>query len=254
MTEYRIMTLNMLTDTLYSYGDSRFSRRIHAINEMIKTNSPDLIGIQEMTENMLPYMDTIFEDYAMIGEKRHSRFLNEYSSILYKKDRFILLKQNTFWLSQTPDQKGSKFFFSQFPRITTFAVFKDDKNNQAFSFFNTHLDHIFTFVRNTQAQVLRNLIMKHSEGVFTAVTGDFNAVPDSEPLRIVCSTGLKDTSDISLGSTLRGPIGSRVNGNKPIDHILLSDHINKYTLTKLDQKYSNIWPGDHYPLMIAFEL
>ena len=237
MTEYRIMTLNMLTDTLYSYGDSRFSRRIHAINEMIRANDPDLIGVQEMTENMLPYMDTIFEDYAMIGEKRHSRFLNEY-----------------FWLSQTPDQKGSKFFFSQFPRITTFAVFKDDKNNQAFSFFNTHLDHIFTFVRNTQAQVLRNLIMKHSEGVFTAVTGDFNAVPDSEPLRIVCSTGLKDTSDISIGSTLRGPIGSRANGNKPIDHILISDHINKYTLTKLDQKYSNIWPGDHYPLMIAFEL
>ena len=74
------------------------------------------------------------------------------------------------------------------------------------------------------------------------------------PLRILCSMGLKDTSDNSLGSTFRGKIGSALVGNKPIDHILISDHIHAYTLTKLDQKYSGIWVSDHYPLMIEFEI
>lgn len=244
----------MLTDGLYNFGENRFSCRIRAINEMIRTNDPDLIGLQELTPNMFPYMDVIFEDYAVFGEGRHSLIADEYSSILYKRDRFSVLKGNTFWLSPLPHKKGSKFSLSQFPRITTFALFKDQKSGEVFSFFNTHLDQNFPFIRNRQAQVLRDLILKNREGSFTVVTGDFNAVPDSEPLRIVCSAGLKDTSDNSLGSTLRGRIGAAIQKNRPIDHILISSFIDSYRLTKLDRKYSGIWPSDHFPLLIEFDL
>ena len=244
----------MLTDTLYSFGDSRFSCRIKAINEMIRTHKPDLIGVQELTPRMFGYLDTIFEDYGMIGEDRHSAVCTEYAAVFYRKDRFTVLKQNTFWLSPFPEIKGSKYAFSQFPRITVYALFKDAESKEEFTFFNTHLDQVFPFVRKRQAAVLRDLIVKYREGSFAAVTGDFNAVPDSGPLRIVCSAGLKDTSKDSLGSTLRGRIGSAIQRNRPIDHILISEYIESYRLVKLDRKYSGYWVSDHFPLMIEFHV
>ena len=254
MNSYRIMTLNMLTDSIYSFGKSRFSRRVKAINEMISVHAPDLVGVQELTPGMFRYLDTIFEDYALIGKQRHSVILDEYSAILYKKERFTVLKQDTFWLGPSPSQKGSRFTLSQFPRITTFALLCDRESGETFSFFNTHLDQNFSFIRNEQAQVLRDLVLRNQDGVFTVVTGDFNAIPDSEPLRIICSAGLKDTSDNALGSTLRGKIGSAIQKNRPIDHILISDRIESYSLTKIDGKYSGNWISDHYPLMIEIKV
>ena len=254
MNTYRIMTLNMLTDGIYSYGDSRFSCRIQAINEMIRVQDPDLIGVQELTGNMFRYMDTVFSQYAMAGEGRHSRFADEYSAILYRKDRFEVVKEKTLWLSDTPYEKGSRYMLSMFPRITTFALLRDIENGCTFSFFNTHLDQVFPGVRRRQAEVLRSLVLENKSGLFTAVTGDFNDVPGSETLMRICSAGLKDTSGIELGSTLRGRIGSMIQHNLPIDHILLSNEINAYQLEKIDKKYSGYWPSDHYPLIIEFSI
>lgn len=254
MSTYRIMTLNMQTDRLYSFGDSRFSFRIQAINEMIRMQNPDLIGVQELTENMFSYLDTVFSRYAMVGEGRHSRFADEYSAILYRKDRFEVLEEQTFWLSDTPLKKGSRYRLSQFPRITTFALFRDLENGYTFSLFNTHLDHLFPGVRRRQAEVLRSLIIENQSGLFTAVTGDFNDVPGSGPLMRICSAGLNDTSDNKLCSTLRGKLGSMIQHNLPIDHILLNKWIDAYQLTKIDKKYSGYWPSDHYPLIIEFNI
>lgn len=249
MTGLRIMTLNMLTDSLYSYGDSRFSVRIKAIEEMIRVNAPDVIGLQELTDRMLPLMTGILADYALTGESRGSRINNEYSAILYRRDRFSLLKEQTYWLSRTPLKKGSRMFGSQFPRICSCAVLKDGSTEETFTVFNTHLDLNFPRVRHQQAMVLRDLIRSGQSGSFTAVTGDFNDVTGSLTLRLVCEAGLIDTSDPVLGSTLRGRIGSWLHKNRPIDHILLSRHISDYKITKIDTPFKGYWPSDHYPLL-----
>ena len=254
MTAYKIMTLNMLTDVIYSFGDDRFSRRIIGMNEMIRTHHPDLIGVQELTGKMFRYMDEIFNEYELIGENRHSRILNEYSAILYKKDKFDVLENDTYWLSPEPKAKGSRFRLSQFPRIVTYALLKDKETGETFTFFNTHLDQTFNSVRKKQAEVLRGIILDKQKGKFTAVTGDFNALSDSDPLRVLCDAGLKDTAMDSLGSTLRGKIGSAIQRNRPIDHILISEHIEAYKLIKIDQKYDGYWVSDHYPLMIEMEI
>ena len=56
MSDLKVMTLNILNNKLYGYGNSRFKRRIEAIREMIGETQPDLIGIQELTAEMLPVM------------------------------------------------------------------------------------------------------------------------------------------------------------------------------------------------------
>jgi len=253
MTLLRIMTLNILTDGLYNYGDSRFTLRAEALKEMIHAENPDLIGVQELTEKMKPRLSSVFETYEITGDSRGSLLTDEYSSILFKKDRFELLDSGTFWLSDQPHKRGSKHLFSQFPRIVTFVHLKDNESGTDFSMYNTHLDHNFPPVRTKQAGILYSIILDTHEGQFTAVTGDFNAVPGSLALQEACGSELYDLCDDSLGSTLKGKIGSAIQHNKPIDHILLSRHIKAKSLKKLDGKYAGIYPSDHYPLIAEIE-
>ena len=48
MSVYKFMSMNMLTDVLYNYGDSRFKCRAEAIHEMLRQTKPDVIGVQEL--------------------------------------------------------------------------------------------------------------------------------------------------------------------------------------------------------------
>lgn len=249
MKHYRIMTLNILNNRVFGYGKMRFERRIAAIEEMIRETEPDLIGVQELTKGMMPLMKPIFETYGMCGESRHSRINNEYTVILYRKEKFELIREQTYWLSDTPELPGSRVSMSQFPRTVSFALLKDRSSDTELSFFCTHLDLNFASVRRRQAQVLRNLILEHHRGSFTVVCGDFNDVKNSDALCAVYEAGLRDTSDDSLGSTLRERGGSARYHNRPIDHILISDEIKEYAVTKIDGKYGGCAPSDHYPLL-----
>lgn len=251
MSVYKFMSMNMLTDGLYNYGDSRFKCRVEAIHEMLRQTKPDVIGVQELTDAMKPYMYDILKKYQLAGESRDSMFNDEYSAILFCNDRFTLLDQGTFWLSSTPKKKGSKLPLSQFPRIVTYVHLYDKTEQKDFTFFNTHLDHNLKSVRIRQAEILIDLIEKYQKGSFTVVTGDFNAPLKDLPADLIQKNHLKDTVDPSIGSTLRGKIGTFFQKNLPIDHILVSDHMKLIELQKLDQKYAGYYPSDHYPLIAA---
>ncbi len=253
MTNCRLMSLNMLTDGLYNFGDSRFKIRIKALRQMLRETEPDLIGTQELTERMKPYLEKELETYGMTGDGRGSVFSDEYSAILYRKDRYELLNSATFWLSDTPGKAGSRFFLSQFPRIVTMAYLREKESGKVISFYNTHLDHNFASVRIKQAAVLAEIIRRTKKGTAVFVSGDFNDVPDSEPLKQLGVLGLHDLADERIGSTLRGKIGSAVHKQEPIDHILVSCDPGKCSVEKLDRKFAGYHPTDHYPLLADIE-
>ena len=249
---YKVMTLNMLTDGVYHYGKNRFPFRVIAIKQMLREYKPDLIGVQELTENMKRLFAPILEEYGMAGEKRGSFMSNEYSAILYRKDRFELLETRTYWLSETPDVKGSKIAYAPFPRIVTYALFKDKRNGTVFSMFNTHLEEALPSVRHRQAAILHSLLCEKQSGAFSFVTGDFNDTPGSETLSYIKAAGYEDTSESLNATTLRSRIGSAIFNHLPIDHILISPEITEWTLKRITKTYSGFCPSDHYPLYMEF--
>ena len=249
MTDYRIMTLNLFNNYGWSKNDTAFSQRVNAIETMLDETEPDLIGVQELTDRMMVHMDEIRKTFDITGESRHSILNNEKTAILYRKDRFDLIRSETFWLSDTPYEKGSRIIGSQFPRIVTFALLKDRENDELISFFNTHLDLNLSYVRHRQAQILRDLIFENRRGWITVVTGDFNDTADSDTVTTVCAAGLKPLSQNVEGPTLRGMIGKKRYHQKAIDHILTDSWIEEASVRKIEDVYSGIWPSDHYPLL-----
>ena len=251
---YSVMSLNLLTSGARLPGNPAFTKRITAIQEMIQQYHPDIIGVQELTKFMFPYLSEIQTTYAIFGKSRHAFVGDEYSSILYNKNRFELLDGNTFWLSPDINKPGSKFLFSQFPRIVTYIYLKDKYTQTTFSVFNTHLDANFDFVRAKQILALTKIIHKNQKGKFTIVTGDFNCTCDSKALLCMQKTKLSDLIERKFGTTLRGSIGSYRFHHLPIDHIFVSESIKPITVTKITNSYNNIFPTDHYPVYAKFSI
>lgn len=249
MHEYIVMSLNLLTDHAPSFLYTPFSKRIKAIQEMIRNYDPDMIGLQELTPSMFPDLSVLFQTYGIFGDSRHSLIGNEYCSILYKKDRFELVGGKTLWLSPTPELPRSKFLKSQFPRIVTYAYLKDETTDEIFTVFNTHLDSNFASIRSLQAEVLASIIVEREKGDFSILTGDFNSTSKEDALSILYKTGMKDLVEDRIGSTLRGKLGSLRMHELPIDHVFVSRNITVTNVKKITDSYEGIYPSDHYPVI-----
>lgn len=246
---FKIMSLNLLTSGARLPGNPPFSIRIHAIQSMLQEYDPDIIGVQELTSGMFQYMSNILERYEIFGDSRHSLVSNEYSSILFKKDRYTFLDGKTLWLSREEEKKGSKYPLSQFPRIVTYVYLKDNKTNQTLTVFNTHLDANFPFVRTQQSKVLSKIILKYQKGDYTLLCGDFNCTRLSAAFLLLNRTHLRDLIDDSFGSTFRGDVGSMRYHHLPIDHILVSDNLSVQTVVKITYPYDSVYPTDHFPVI-----
>ena len=255
MAVYKIMSMNILTDKLFSYGHSPFNDRIKAINELVRIADPDVIGIQEVTDTMKPLMIDLFRKYRMVGISRGSVFADEYSALLVKADTFEVRDSGTLWLSETPEIRRSKVAFSQFPRITSYAVLYDIYTDQAFTVFCTHLDVNFPAVRRKHAEILAGIVQKYAQGDFCAVTGDFNTCRGTGVLEKLTDAGLTDLVTDDFGPTLRIKLGKKTRTDLPIDHILVSPGVKLISLIKMDQQYAGFYPSDHYPIMatISYE-
>ncbi len=196
--------------------------------------------------------------YTFVGKSRNRSLTiaDERNCVLFKKERYTLLKSETFWLSSRPDQEGSRLAASVFPRIATLAVLKDRASGACFTFCNTHLDCFFPSVRTAQTAILKSELLARTKGDYLLLTGDFNTTSESDAARVLTGNGnplhLKETVLVSDGSTLRDPIGSFAHDNRPIDHILISDHLEVEKTYVIRSMYMGVYPTDHFPIMTAF--
>jgi len=99
-------------------------------------------------------------------------------------------------------------------------------------------------------------IRKIAAGYPVICTGDFNATPDSEPIKIINENGLLNDS---YKVTLQPPYGTTGTSNSfnifakmknRIDYIWISKEftVNKYGVLN-DVQYGH-FPSDHFPVMI----
>ena len=115
----KVMTYNIRLDTPND-SVNQWPKRTHKVYALIKKYDPDLIGLQEVLHHQLTDLLQNLPAYSYIGVGRDDgKTKGEYSCILYKKDRFSALNQNTFWLSETPNVPGSKSWDAAITRVAS---------------------------------------------------------------------------------------------------------------------------------------
>ncbi|UJR14450.1 hypothetical protein I4U23_001447 [Adineta vaga] len=253
----RVMSYNVRYETS-SDGINRWSVRKQNVFNLIRMRAPDVFGLQEVLRGQLSDLKYRLPNYNYYGvgdRDGHNR--GEFSPIFYRSDRFDLLDNGTFWLSETPTRPGSEGWDAAATRICSWVKLRDRYTLQTFYHFNTHFDSKGRTSRLQSARLLMSQT-KAIAGYSTPMilTGDFNASPSSDAYRtMITDTHFKDSKHLtetyhcgpdSTFSTFF--VGNQM--GKCIDHIFVTSADFKVlqhgTLTDSNNGF---YPSDHLPVL-----
>ncbi|ORZ05433.1 Endonuclease/exonuclease/phosphatase [Absidia repens] len=163
-------------------GELPWAIRKFKVADTILFYQPDIVGLQEPVYHQVVDLHILVgDDYDWIGVGREDgKQEGEYTAILYKKDLFTVLDWKTLWLSDTPEEVGSKGWGAKHPRTATIARFKANASNgEEFSVINTHFDHVSEDARKASATlILQQAIQELDTTVPVILLGDFNSTED----------------------------------------------------------------------------
>lgn len=191
---FRVMSFNIRYDNPGD-GTNAWPLRRDAVAELIKTERPDIAGLQEALLSQIDDLQTRLPSYDWHGVGRDDgKQRGEFVPIFYRRDRFEPLDTGTFWLSETPNLPGSKSWDAAITRLVTWMKLKDKLTGRTLYAFNTHFDHLGWQARIASAHLLLSEMRRIAGDAPVVLTGDFNTVPSSTPYRII-TTGISDNAE-----------------------------------------------------------
>jgi endonuclease/exonuclease/phosphatase family metal-dependent hydrolase len=233
--------------------------RAAGVGALIHFHDPDLVGLQEAQRGQLEDLKRLLPEYAWFGQPRSDGGpSDEHSAILYRTDRFELLGQGTFWLSETPEVPRSKGWDAALPRIATWGRFRDRLTGDTILHLNTHFDHRGVRARAESARLLKRWLAANAGTLRVVVTGDLNTTPPTEPLQALLDPAapprLRDALLVSAEPAY-GP-GSTWNGfravvpGQRIDYVLVGDGLRVLEYGILAETLDGVhYPSDHLPVL-----
>ena len=254
----RVMTFNIRFNNPADSLDAWPHRR-EGVAALIRFHDPDLVGLQEAQRNQLDDFERLLPGYAWFGLPRADGGpTDEYSAILYRPDRLELLGHGTFWLSETPDVAGSRGWDADLPRIATWGRFHDRSTGDTLIHLNTHFDHLGERARAESARLLKRRLAEIAGDLPVVVTGDFNAPPDSEPIRILTESSaplrLVDARELSseppYGPNSTWNAFREVEPGRRIDFVFVGNGVRVLEHAVLSETLpSGRFPSDHLPVL-----
>ena len=98
-----VMSFNIRYGTAND-GPNRWEVRRPELIALVKSQNPDIVGLQEALHFQIDEMLAAMPDYRMVGVGRSDGGQGgEYSAILYRASRLTPRRTETFWFSDTPD-------------------------------------------------------------------------------------------------------------------------------------------------------
>ena len=238
-----------------SDGDNAWDIRKPATKEMIEREQPDVFGLQEALIGQLQYIDSNFPQYSRVGVGRDDgKEEGEFMAVYYRSDKFKLLKNGDFWLSETPDE-CSMGWDAACRRIVTWAKLKDKETGKVFYAFNTHLDHVGEVAREQSilliVKKIDEIVKKDKAPVF--LSGDFNSNVNSaifDPLKSI----MKDSRAILPESEWIPTYNNYGNGGDAMIDYIFYKNAEVLDFKTLNGDYGKPYISDHYPVMATMKI
>ena len=246
--------MKIISINLCSWGDGENSipQRMPRALWLIRKYSPDIFGVQEATPEWMECLKTNLTEYSSVGIGRDENGEGEASSIFYKNGTFELIKEDFFWLSETPEQI-SLGWDAACRRICTMALLKNKTTGSRFAFFNTHLDHIGPVAQKNGAALINSRIQEYAGKCPVILTGDFNVSYDSEAYAEIKLNDARVVAEEADAGRTWHNFGGETDeyfAGMPIDICFISDDVKVKSYTILRDKCDDKFITDHYPILV----
>ena len=256
--EIDALSFNIRFDTSKD-GENAWPNRKEMVGQWVKSESPDVIGLQEALRHQIDDIKKIATAYSEYGVGRDDgKSRGEHCTILYLKKRFSLDKSDcgTFWFSDTPEKVASKSWGNEIPRICTWARFIEKKTEKGFYVYNVHYDHRSQPSRLGASELIIQRISKRKRSNEPIILmGDFNASENNPAIKIFKDEPLNlvDTfrvvkPDEKMVKTFHGFRGGSFSGGK-IDHVFMLPKMGKVSSAEIVRfNKEKRYLSDHYPV------
>ena len=269
LDEFVVMSFNIRYGTAPD-GLNRWELRRPRTLETIRRHAPDLLGVQEALKFQVTELLAEFPRYAVTGVGRDDgKDAGEHAAIFFDRERFERVDGGTFWLSDTPDQVGSRSWGNSLCRICTWVELRERETGRRLAMYNVHFDHESAPSRLRSAELLLDTIAKRGDSRHVIVTGDFNAGESSPPIQLMLGAAeggkasaqkvgrLVDTyrvlhRDAVEAGTFNTWVGT-TRGSK-IDYVMVPDGSFgiKAALIARD-RFDGFYPSDHFPVLARLQ-
>jgi endonuclease/exonuclease/phosphatase family metal-dependent hydrolase len=214
---------------------------------------PDVVGVQEAWRCQVRYLERRLRGYAAAGVGRsNGSWRGEHCAVLYRTDRFVLERQATRWLSDTPEVAGSTSWGHRQPRIVTMAWLRDRTDGATFGVANAHFDDGSADVRARSVSLLIAWLRQNGACRPWIVLGDLNATPGEPSFEMLVSAGWHDSlAGLPPGGDDAGTahqFTGRRDGPR-IDHILVEGAWRVVDAAIVHARPGGRLGSDHWPVL-----
>ncbi|KAH6889898.1 Endonuclease/exonuclease/phosphatase [Thelonectria olida] len=207
MAPLRIISHNVRYATTHPVaGEERWSVRcpmmVNQLSFITTGHENAFICLQECLHSQVhDLQDQLGDTWGHIGRGRgeHPRD-GEFSPIFYKQNTWRCEREETRWLSKTPE-KPSRGWDAVLNRIVTMGEFSHVVNGTRVIVMSTHFDHIGVTARQRSAELLIKFAKEwssESEVSVVLIGGDFNSEPTDGAYKTITApgSGMVDISDL----------------------------------------------------------
>jgi endonuclease/exonuclease/phosphatase family metal-dependent hydrolase len=258
----RVMTFNIR----YANPDDgpyTWQNRRQMVYNVVTRRHPSVVGFQEVLKSQLDDLRRNLPGYAAFGVGRDDgKESGEYAVIFYDTVRFTFLTGSNFWLSETPEEAGTKSWGAGCNRIVTWIHVTDRKSGHSLFFFNTHFDNASSRAREKSAMLLCERISIICGEETAIVTGDFNDSVNSAPYTLLTKENCLTDTRTMVRNPAPEPDFTYIGfpyhperGNT-CDYIFLRKpgSIRVKAHTVINDHTGDKYPSDHFPVMSDLEI
>lgn len=201
------------------------------LEDLLRTCGADVIGTQEVLPEQIAAVADALPGWVLLGTGRKADGTGEHTLLCIRSARLDVLDHEQFWLSDTPQVRGSQSWGSLCPRIAVRAHLRDRVTGVHLQVAVTHLDHGPEEARTAGARLLAQRLsdggLGLAAGTPTVLLGDMNtAAGTSEAFTVLTAAGFADAEAVAehragpgIGTFIA--YGQPVPGGERIDWVLV---------------------------------
>ncbi len=248
------MKLKIISFNIRNSNDKNghsIAERAPRLKKLISNYSPDIIGLQEYNARWEKYFEEVRNsNYEILNIDRGD---GESSPMLWRKDKFEVIKTGHFWFGDNPDVPSTDWDeIFHCPRICAYAVLMDKQSGAEFTFMNTH----YGFGEKGQSKSSK-LIFDYSKKIGnypTVVTGDFNMKSDTLGYKTLTKyfTDVNTATQNILTPTFHNY--GNTEKSRIIDYCFVNDKVTPVLYKVLTETFDGKYPSDHYGILAKVEI